>query len=75
MDNASAGVLSVWQNPRTGSSGSIQSIIRYQSEGNECRKLWFINRTDIGGRQVLEVNACQVEGMWELSQQLKELLW
>lgn len=75
MDSSSVGVLSVWANPSTGNSGSIQFILRYLSKGDECRLLWFINQTDRNGRQMWEVYACQVQGMWELSQQPKKLGW
>ena len=73
MDSQSVGKLSAWENPETGHSGTVQFILRYRSQGNECRKLWYINKTSNDMRRTWEVNACLDQGAWRLSQKPKRL--
>ncbi len=73
MQSKSVGKLNAWNNPETGHAGTVQFILRYTSQGNECRKLWYINNTSADVRRVWEVNVCKFQSMWRLAQKPKKL--
>lgn len=73
LDSNVVGTLNAWKNPKTGNAGTVQFILRYRSEGSECRKIWHTLRQSAGKTQVWEVNACKTDDAWALSQTPKPL--
>lgn len=73
LDRDSVGVLNSWENPQSGNSGTVQFILRYRSEGNECRKIWHVLMLSAEAEQVWEVNACKTHDGWQLAQPPKHL--
>lgn len=73
LDHDSVGVLNSWENPQSGNSGTVQFILRYRSEGNECRKIWHVLMLSAEAEQVWEVNACKNKDGWYLAQSPRHL--
>lgn len=73
MDAKPVGALNTWENKVSGNSGTVQFILRYRSENNECRKLWHILKFQEQSKQLWEINVCKVGHSWVLNQQPKRL--
>lgn len=73
MDAKPVGALNTWENKDTGNSGTVQFILRYKSENNECRKLWHIFTLPQKQKQLWEVNSCRIGQSWTVVQPPKRL--
>lgn len=73
MEAKPVGTLNTWENRDSGNSGTVQFILRYQSENNECRKLWHILKFQQRPKQLWEVNVCKIGHSWILNQPPKRL--
>ncbi|MFT4825163.1 MAG: surface antigen [Halioglobus sp.] len=65
LDSADDGKQVNWANEDTGTKGAMKAIMTFQYEGQNCRRMAFLNINKNGERGVSNYNLCrQPDGSW-----------